>query len=136
MQPVLVELQALGQFVHQRLMQTGSQQPAESYLCHDRLMEASTTAAIVAGGQARRFHGQDKSRLVVEGRSIIIRQLDVLQQVAGTILIVGAPPDRYADLGLRSYPDMLPGTGTIGAIYTALLVAPTDPVVVVACDLP
>ena len=99
-------------------------------------MEASTTAAIVAGGQARRFHGQDKSRLVVEGRSIIIRQLDVLQQVAGTIITIGAPPDRFAELGLRSFPDAYPGTGTVGAIYTALAVARTDAVLVVACDLP
>jgi molybdopterin-guanine dinucleotide biosynthesis protein A len=33
-----------------------------------------TAAAIVAGGGARRFGGQDKGRLVVAGRTIIVRQ--------------------------------------------------------------
>ena len=34
------------------------------------------TAAILAGGQARRLGGQDKSRLVVGGRTILERELD------------------------------------------------------------
>ncbi len=101
-------------------------------------MEASTTpaAAIVAGGRARRFGGQDKSRLVVEGRTIIVRQLEVLQQVAAPIFVVGPDPARYADLGLPVHPDAVPDAGALGGIYTALLHATTAHVLVVACDLP
>jgi molybdopterin-guanine dinucleotide biosynthesis protein A len=101
-------------------------------------VEASTTtaAAIVAGGRARRFGGQDKSRLVVEGRTIIVRQLEVLQQVADPIFVVGPDPARYADLGLTVHPDIIPDAGALGGIYTALLQATTDRVLVVACDLP
>ena len=73
-------------------------------------------AAIVAGGRARRFGGQDKSRLLVEGRSIIVRQLEVLQQVAADVIVVGAPAERFADLGVRSVPDTLPGHGALGGI--------------------
>jgi molybdopterin-guanine dinucleotide biosynthesis protein A len=36
------------------------------------------SAAIAAGGQARRFGGRDKSGLLVEGRSILDRQLGTL----------------------------------------------------------
>jgi molybdopterin-guanine dinucleotide biosynthesis protein A len=101
-------------------------------------VEASTTpaAAIVAGGRARRFGGQDKSRLVVEGRTIIVRQLEVLQQVAAPIFVVGPDPARYADLGLPVHPDAVPDAGALGGIYTALLHATTAHVLVVACDLP
>jgi len=100
-------------------------------------MEVSTTAAaIVAGGRARRFAGQDKSRLVVEGRTIIVRQVDVLQRVAQDVFVVGAEPGRYDDLGLRTYPDVIAGVGAIGGIYTALAAATADAVIVVACDLP
>jgi molybdopterin-guanine dinucleotide biosynthesis protein A len=119
-------------------VQAGGQQTPKVDLCHDRLVEASTTpaAAIVAGGRARRFGGQDKSRLVVEGRTIIVRQLEVLQQVADPIFVVGPDPARYADLGLTVHPDAVPDAGALGGIYTALLRATIDRVLVVACDLP
>jgi molybdopterin-guanine dinucleotide biosynthesis protein A len=100
-------------------------------------VEASTTAAaILAGGRAQRFNGQDKSRLVVEGRTIIVRQVEVLQRVAGEIFVVGPAPDRYADLDLPVYPDRWPGGGVLGGIYTALCATRADRVLVVACDLP
>ena len=97
---------------------------------------STTAAAIVAGGRARRFGGLDKSRLVVEGRPIIVRQLEILQRVAATVFVAGAEPERYADLGLAGYPDLVPGIGAIGGIYTALSVSAADATVVVACDLP
>jgi molybdopterin-guanine dinucleotide biosynthesis protein A len=100
-------------------------------------VEASTTAAaIVAGGRARRFAGQDKSRLVVEGRTIIVRQVDVLQRVAGSVFIVGHDPARFADIGLPVHADLVPDAGALGGILTALTVADRPAVVVVACDMP
>jgi molybdopterin-guanine dinucleotide biosynthesis protein A len=95
-----------------------------------------TTAAILAGGRATRFGGQDKCRLIVEGRSIIFRQVEILQRVANDVIIVGPDPTRFADLGLPTYPDRLAGAGAIGGVYTALDVAAGELVLVVACDLP
>lgn len=100
-------------------------------------MEGSTTsAAIVAGGRARRFSGQDKSRLVVEGRTIIVRQVEILQRVAREVFIVGSDPERYRDLALPVHADALPGSGALGGIHTALATATSDLVLVVACDMP
>lgn len=99
-------------------------------------MVALASAAILAGGQARRFGGRDKSRLVIEGRSIIVRQMEVLQRVAHDIFIVGPRADLYADLGLPVYADLLPGRGALGGLYTALEVARNEAVLTVACDLP
>ncbi|MEO8480952.1 MAG: molybdenum cofactor guanylyltransferase [Acidobacteriota bacterium] len=100
-------------------------------------MEASTTAAaIVAGGRARRFAGQDKSRLVVEGRTIIVRQVEVLQRVAHPVFVVGHDPGRFADLPLPVYADVVTGAGVMGGIYTALTVDGPDTVIVVGCDMP
>jgi len=118
-------------------MQACGQQATEVNLCHDRLVEASTTtAAIVAGGRARRFAGQDKSRLVVEGRTIIVRQVDVLQRVAGRVFVVGHASEPFASLNLPTYPDRIPGAGALRGIYTALTVDGPDAVLVVACDMP
>jgi molybdopterin-guanine dinucleotide biosynthesis protein A len=118
-------------------MQTRRQQTPEGDLCHDRLVEASTTAAaIVAGGRARRFAGQDKSRLVVEGRTIIVRQVEILQRVACPVFVVGGAPERFADLDLPVHPDAIAGAGALGGIYTALTIDGPDAVIVVACDMP
>ncbi len=93
-------------------------------------------AAILAGGQARRFGGQDKSRLVVGGRTIIVRQLEVLQQVAGEVFVVGPRDGRFADAGVPVHPDIIPGGGTLSGIHTALEMARASRVLIVACDLP
>ncbi len=134
---MLVELQPLRQLVRNRLVEAGPDEPSHAHLCHDRpVTEAGTTAAIVAGGQASRFGGRDKSRLIVEGRSIIFRQVDVLQRVADEVVVIGGDPARYADLGLASHPDRPAGLGAIAGVCTALDVARGDRVIVVACDLP
>jgi molybdopterin-guanine dinucleotide biosynthesis protein A len=93
-------------------------------------------AAILAGGKARRFGGQDKCRLVVGGVPIIVRQLVVLQRVARTIFIIAPEAARFADLGLPVYADLIPDIGAIGGLYTALEAAGEDLVFAVACDLP
>ena len=93
-------------------------------------------AAIIAGGAARRFGGRDKSRLVIEGGPIIVRQVDLLQRVASEVVIIGSPSYRFADLGLAVHPDVLPGLGVIGGIYTALTATSRDRVITIACDMP
>jgi molybdopterin-guanine dinucleotide biosynthesis protein A len=95
-----------------------------------------TAAAIVAGGGARRFGGQDKGRLVVAGRTIIVRQVEILQRVSSELLIVAPDPARFTDLPARVVPDRTAGLGAIGGIDAALHAASLDQVLVVACDLP
>ena len=137
-EPRLVELETIGQQFGNRLMHTGGEQATGASLCHDewRMQRDETAAAIVAGGRARRFGGRDKSRLVVDGRTIIARQIDVLQLVASEIFIVSNDAGRFADLDLPVFPDHIAGAGAIGGIYTALEVARAEFVVTVACDLP
>jgi len=93
------------------------------------------TAAILAGGRARRLGGRDKSRLVIGGRTILARQLDVLQRVVTRIVIVANAPEQYTDAGVPVLPDAVPGSGSLGGIYTALADA-QGPVLILACDMP
>jgi molybdopterin-guanine dinucleotide biosynthesis protein A len=94
------------------------------------------SAAILAGGRARRYGGLDKSRLVIDGHTIIVRQLAVLQRVATETFIVGNDPGRFSDLEVPVYPDRVQDAGAIGGLWTALDVAAHDDVLVVACDQP
>lgn len=95
-----------------------------------------TAAAIIGGGAARRFGGQDKSRLVIDGQTIINRQAAALQPLVTEIVIVASQTERFADLPWRTVPDQFPGAGVTGAIATALLSTRADLVLTIACDLP
>ena len=94
------------------------------------------TAAIIAGGQAKRLGRLDKWALNVGGQRIIDRQLAVLGGVAEHILVVSSDPHRFRSLGLRACADLIPGAGPLGGLYTALVRSPTKHTLVVACDLP
>jgi molybdenum cofactor guanylyltransferase len=97
---------------------------------------AAVAAAILAGGRARRFGGADKASLSLGGRRIIDRQLAALAPIADPILVVAPDAARYADLPVRVVADAIPDAGAIGGLYTALIEAPCERVIVVACDLP
>jgi molybdopterin-guanine dinucleotide biosynthesis protein A len=114
-------------------------------------VEQGVSAAILAGGRARRFGGADKASLAVGRARIIDRQLAVLAAVADDIRIVANDAQRYAGLGVRVIPDAIAGAGPLGGIYTALLdvlrvervqridrtgPAGRDRLLVIACDLP
>lgn len=107
------------------------------------MSDQTIAGAILAGGQARRFGGRDKSRLTIpDGRTIIVRQLELLQRVAGQILIVTTRadrvlrPDRFADLDVPVVTDLVEDAGALGAIHAALSHATAGRVLVLACDLP
>jgi molybdopterin-guanine dinucleotide biosynthesis protein A len=97
------------------------------------------SAAILAGGRATRFAGADKASLRLGGARILDRQLAVLATLGplvDDIRIVTNEQDRYADLRLPIVPDAIAGAGPLGGLYTALIGARHDCVLVLACDLP
>jgi len=91
-------------------------------------------AALIAGGRARRFNGRDKSRLIVGGRAIIVRQLAELRRVADEIFIVADDEMRFADLRVPVRRD--DRIGVLGAIATAIATAAADRVLTIAADMP
>ena len=93
------------------------------------------SAAILAGGQARRLGGVDKSALAVGTSSILDRQLSLLRALTPHILIV-ADASRAPAVDVPVVADRIPGAGSLGGLYTALMDAPTDQVLVIACDMP
>lgn len=84
------------------------------------------SAAILAGGKARRYGGVEKGSLVVEGRSIRDRQLDALTAITTHVLVIGGD----------AIPDRVPACGPLGGLYTALLEGNTDATLVLGCDMP
>jgi molybdopterin-guanine dinucleotide biosynthesis protein A len=94
------------------------------------------TAAILMGGRSTRFGGRDKSALVVDGRTILDRQISELSQIADKILLIGGTTRPTPRAGVTPIADLRPGCGPLGGLHAALTAARGEPVVVVACDMP
>ena len=104
-----------------------------------------TSGAILCGGHARRLGGQDKSRLRVGGRTILVRQIEALRPCVHRIFLVGGiapPPDSWPhadprhDADVQRVTDRLADRGPLGGLDAALAAADDDAVLLLACDLP
>jgi molybdopterin-guanine dinucleotide biosynthesis protein A len=93
--------------------------------------------AILAGGGATRFGGKPKGLEVVGGERILDRLVRTMTQSLGQapLLVANAPDAATWRPDLRVTPDLRPGLGSLGGIYTAVAAAPA-PVVCVAWDMP
>lgn len=90
---------------------------------------------IQAGGESRRM-GVDKALLDFLGQPLIMRSLNRLAVLAREVLVTSNTPERYSFLGLTPIPDLVPGVGALGGLYTAFSAARFPYVAVVACDMP
>jgi molybdopterin-guanine dinucleotide biosynthesis protein A len=80
--------------------------------------------------------GEDKALKPFLGRPLIQRVVDGLKPIADELIVTTNRPEDYAFLGLRLFPDLKPGRGALGGLYTAIASASHPYVAVVACDMP
>jgi molybdopterin-guanine dinucleotide biosynthesis protein A len=90
---------------------------------------------IQAGGESRRI-GRDKALLPFLGQPLILRPLSRLAAIADEVLVTSNQPENFKFLGLSPLPDIYPGHGALGGLFTALSIAHHPYVAVVACDMP
>jgi molybdopterin-guanine dinucleotide biosynthesis protein A len=83
------------------------------------------TVSIQAGGGSTRM-GEDKALKLFLGRPLIQHVIDRLAPIADEIIVTTNRPEDYAFLNLRRFPDILPGRGALGGLYTALASATCD----------
>ncbi len=93
------------------------------------------SVVIQAGGQSTRM-GENKALKLFLGRPLIQRVSERLASIADELLITTNEPEDYAFLKLPLSPDLKPGRGALGGLYTALVSAHHPYVAVVACDMP
>jgi molybdopterin-guanine dinucleotide biosynthesis protein A len=93
------------------------------------------TVVIQAGGASRRM-GQDKALIPFLGQPLIQRVIERVRPIANELLVTTNNPQGLDFLKIPLIPDVLPGYGALGGLYTALLSAHHPLVGVVACDLP
>ena len=80
--------------------------------------------------------GENKALKPFLGRPLIQRVMDRLAPIADELLVTTNQPAELAFLRVALVPDLKPGRGALGGLYTALASAHQDYVAVVACDMP
>ena len=80
--------------------------------------------------------GEDKALKTFLGRPLIQRVVERLAPVADELIVTTNRPEPYRFLDLRLVPDLRPGRGSLGGLYTAIASASHPIVAVVACDMP
>lgn len=93
------------------------------------------TVCIQAGGQSSRM-GEDKALKTFLGRPLIQRVIQRLTPIADEVIVTTNRPQDYSFLNVRLIPDLKPGRGALGGLYTAIASASHPFVAVVACDMP
>lgn len=93
------------------------------------------TVCIQAGGQSSRM-GEDKALKTFLGRPLIQRVVERLTPIADEMIVTTNRPEDYRFLELPLIPDLKPGRGALGGLYTAIASASQPIVAVVACDMP
>ena len=93
------------------------------------------TVCIQAGGASSRM-GEDKALKTFLGRPLIQRVAEQLSPIADELIVTTNRPEEYAFLNLPLFPDLKPGRGALGGLYTAIASAKHPLVAVVACDMP
>jgi molybdopterin-guanine dinucleotide biosynthesis protein A len=95
-----------------------------------------TTGIILAGGLSRRLDYKNKALLKIGGKSIIERIINALSEVTADILLITNSPDEFKHLEIPMFGDIIPGSGSLGGIYTGLKVSETYYNLIIACDMP
>ena len=93
------------------------------------------TGAVLAGGRSRRM-GTNKALLRIDGATIIERVVRTLTKAFDDVIIIANDPAPYSFPGVRIYPDIHIGAGSLGGLYTALVKSRSDHTFVTACDMP
>ena len=93
------------------------------------------TVVIQAGGESRRM-GQDKALIPFLGMPLILRVIGRVAHLADELLVTTNRSEDFRFLEYPLVPDLIPGRGALGGLYTALSAARYDLVAVVACDMP
>jgi molybdopterin-guanine dinucleotide biosynthesis protein A len=92
----------------------------------------SVEGFILAGGASSRM-GKDKSRLLLDGRTLTEIIAASLSNVVSSVTVIGRNAD---DLGLKSCPDLVADWGALGGVHAALATCQNEWALVVACDIP
>ena len=93
------------------------------------------SGVVLVGGASRRM-GQSKAWVELAGAAFIVRVIETLRRVCDEILIVANEAAEFESLDAQVVPDVFPGRGSLGGLYSGLNAAKSELSIAVACDMP
>jgi molybdenum cofactor guanylyltransferase len=99
-------------------------------------MAVPCTGVILAGGQNKRFDGQNKAFIHVGGKRIVDRLLDVYARLFDQIVLVTNDPAAYMDVEALIVTDHYPIRSSLNGLHAGLFAAAHEYAFFTACDAP
>ena len=100
-------------------------------------MVNNISGVILAGGVSKRFNGIIKAKIIIDGRTIISRIIEIFSEIFDEIIIVTNTPDEYKDYNsCRIIGDQFLNKGPLGGIHSAMKTTDKEALFVVAGDMP
>ena len=100
-------------------------------------MKYNISGVILAGGEGKRLGDKPKTEIIIGGRKIISRMLDVIRDIFNDIIIVTNSPERYSEFeNYRIIGDIYSGSGPLGGIHAAMKASEKEALFVFAGDMP
>ena len=93
------------------------------------------SAVVLAGGHSRRL-GHDKALLHLDGEWLLATIVTGLRSLSSDVLVVADGQQKLGGLRVPVVPDLVPGRGALGGIYSGLVAMKNRYGVFVACDMP
>jgi len=100
-------------------------------------MVNNISGVILAGGASKRFNGINKTRILIDGKTIISRIIDTISDIFDEITIVTNTPEEFSDFSnYKIVGDQFLYKGPLGGIHSALKASEKDTLFVFAGDMP
>jgi len=100
-------------------------------------MIKNISGVVLAGGASSRFNGIIKSKIVIDGRTIIARIIDIFDELFDEIIIVTNKPEEFTEYNrCKIIGDCILNKGPLGGIHAALKETDREALFVVAGDMP
>ncbi|MFQ6611702.1 MAG: molybdenum cofactor guanylyltransferase [Fidelibacterota bacterium] len=97
--------------------------------------EIGICGAVLAGGKSQRM-GAEKAFIKIGKTTLIERAIQTMKSVISNPMIITNEPEKFEYLNLQLHRDIIPDSGPLGGIYTALEYATKSHVLILACDMP
>jgi len=100
-------------------------------------MVNNIAGVILAGGASKRFNGIIKTRILIDGKTIISRIIDTISEIFDEIIIVTNTPDEFSEfVNYKIISDQFLNKGPLAGIHSALKVSEKEALFVFAGDMP
>jgi molybdopterin-guanine dinucleotide biosynthesis protein A len=100
-------------------------------------MGNNISGVILAGGEGKRFKGIIKTRILIDGKTIISRIIDTISEIFDEIIIVTNNPEEFSEFSnYKIITDQFLNKGPLGGIHSALKASEKEAMFVFAGDMP